>query len=406
VISLPIYRYKAVSATGENIAGTYNAKVKDEVINMLRENKYIPIEVNEVITGKEITFDFLNGVKTKDLAVFCRQFYAMLNAGVPIVNCLDILRQQTEHKKLRLAIGEIYEEVQKGQNLSDALRSHRDVFPDLFINMVEAGELSGKLDVIMDRMATNYEKENRINGKIQGAMIYPIVLAVVTVVVVTVLLVFVMPTFMDMFESTEMELPMVTKALIAVSNFIKRYWYFLLIAIGGGGFLLNRVLKTDSGKLWFDKLAFSLPVVKGSMQKIITSRFTRTLSTLLSSGIPLLQALDTVSRVVNNAVVEKGIQRAMEEVKKGSSLAGPIKEVGVFPPMIDAMIRIGEESGSLDEILEKTSVFYDDEVEAAMQKLTTLIEPLMIIIMALVVGFIVVAMILPMFKMTSSVQGL
>jgi len=403
VILLPIYKYKAISATGDSVTGTYNAKVKDEVFSMLRENNYYPVQVEEIIEGKNLTFHFIKKVKVKDIAVFCRQFYVMLNAGVPIINCLNILRLQAENNKLKQAIGEVYENVQRGLSLSESLRNHQDIFPELLINMVEAGESSGKLDVVMDRMADHFEKENKIKGKIQGAMIYPIILCIVAVIVVTVLLVFVMPTFIQSFSDSGIELPLPTRILLAVSNGIRKYWYFIVLILFGSAFAFMQYIKTEKGRLAFDAFKLRIPVFSSQIKKIITSRFTRTLSTLLSSGIPLLQALDMVAKVVGNEVVADGIKIAKEEVRKGADLSGPIRAIGIFPPMVESMIKIGEESGSLDDILERTANFYDEEVEIAMQKMTTMIEPIMIVIMGVIVGFIVISMMLPMTDMMKTI---
>ncbi|MCT4621528.1 MAG: type II secretion system F family protein [Marinisporobacter sp.] len=402
---MPTYKYKAISKLGEKLEGTYTAKNKNEVISMLRQNQNIPVKIEELIEKKDIlSFDSLKKVKVKDIAIFCRQFYTMLNAGVTVLNVLDTLRLQTENKKLALVIGEVYEEVQKGLTFAESLKRHRKTFPDLLINMVEAGEVSGTLDIIMDRMAVHYEKENKITNKIKGAMMYPIILSIVSMLVVVFLLTFIMPTFVSMFEGSGVELPLPTRILLMISGIIINYWYFvftaLLLMIWG----IKRYIGTSKGQFLMDHIKFKIPIVKGTTQKVITSRFTRTLSTLLASGIPLIQALDIVSRIVGNVIVEKGILKAKEDVRKGIDLATPIKQMGVFPPMAESMIRIGEESGALDEILDKTANFYDEEVEAALQKMTTLIEPIMIVIMAIVVGSIVIAMVMPMFDMMNTIQ--
>ncbi|PAB58512.1 type II secretion system F family protein [Anaeromicrobium sediminis] len=400
---MPTYKYKGISKTGEKIEGTYTARDKQAVIRMIRENQNIPIKVEEVIEGsKKISLGLFGKVKIKDIAIFCRQFYTMLNAGVTIINCLDILRLQTENKRLRKVIGEVHEEVQKGFSFSESLRKHREVFPDLLINMAQTGEVSGTLDVIMGRMAIHYEKENNIRNKVQGAMMYPIILSVISIIIVIFLLTVVMPIFLNMFIRNGAQLPLPTRILLFISNIMTTYWYifvtFVILSLYG----IQKIVKTDKVKFLIDHIKFRIPVVKGTAQKVITSRFTRTLSTLLSSGIPLMEALDIVSRVVDNVIVEKGILRAKEEVRKGADLATPIKEIGVFPPMLDSMIRIGEESGTLDDILDKTANFYDEEVEASIGKMTKLMEPLMIVVMSFIVGAIVTAMLMPMLDMMST----
>ncbi len=401
---MPVYKYKAVDKTGKNIKGEYSAKSLHDVQSMLRTKGYFPTKIEVATANKDISIlDTFTFITLKDIAVFCRQFYTMLNAGVTIIKCLDILRVQTEKRKLREILENVYEEVQKGLTFSESLRNYESVFPELLVNMVEAGEASGNLDIIMDRMATHYEKENRIRNKLRGAMVYPIILGIISVLVVVFLLTYVMPTFVGMFEGSGVELPLPTRILLAISTFITNYWYICLAIVFTAGYMMKKYAQSENGKLVIDNIKFKIPVIKGTTQKVVTSRFTRTLSTLLSSGIPLIQALDIVSRVVVNKVVQKGITTAKDDVKKGISLSEPIKRIGVFPPMVDSMISIGEESGSLDDILDKTANFYDEEVEVALQRMTTIIEPIMIVIMALVIGSIVIAMVLPMFDMFSTI---
>lgn len=401
---MPEFKYKSVSTTdGQIEKGVYTAKSKMEVIEMLRQKRLMPVWVEEVKGSKEITLPrILIKVKIKDLSIFCRQFYTMLNAGVSIIGCLDILSRQTENRKLQETLYKIYEEVQKGETLSDTLRKRKEIFPELLINMVEAGEVSGNLDVIMERMAVHFEKETKINNKIQSAMIYPIILSIIATGVVVFLLTFIMPTFVGMFEDSGVALPLPTQILLNISHALRAFWYLFLLILIGIVITVKRTAASEAGKFFMDNLKLRIPIVKEAMKKIMTSRFSRTLATLLSSGIPLIQAMDIVAKVVGNKVVEKGIKEAIEDVRKGVDLSAPIKRMGIFPPMLDSMIAIGEESGSLDEILDKTANFYDDEVDTAITKMTTLLEPLMIVIMAVVVGSIVIAMILPMFSMMNT----
>ncbi len=402
---MPTYKYTALDKYGKKIEKNYSAQSKGEVLNMLRQNNYYPIKVEIDSKTKDIKkFTIPRKVKIKDIAVFCRQFYAMTNAGVPIVSCLDILRYQTENKNLKKTLNDVYEDVNKGMTLSESLKTHKRIFPDLLINMVEAGEVSGNLDVIMDRMATHYEKENKINNKVKGAMTYPIILSVISILVVIFLLVVVMPTFVGMFESSGVGLPKPTLILLAVSNFIKSFWYILSALIISLIYLYKKYSESVKGRRRIDSIKLSIPIIKGTAIKIITSKFTRTMSTLLSSGVPLIEALDIVSRIVGNKVVEEGLLQSKEDIRKGINLAEPIKNIGVFPPMVTSMIKIGEESGALDDILDKTANFYDDEVETAIQRMTTLLEPLMIVLMAIIIGAIVIAMVLPMFDMINTIQ--
>lgn len=396
--------YRAVTDNGQVIEGIHEAYSEQEVLAMIRNNEYVPISIEPKIEEKPVSSYFLKNVSKKDVAVYCRQFYTMLNAGVSILKCLDILEAQTENKVMKNATRVVFDDVQKGMTLSEAMRKHERVFPSLLVNMVEAGEVSGSLDVIMERMALHYEKENKIENKIKGAMIYPIVLGVISIAVVIFLLVAVMPTFIGMFESSGVELPIPTKILLNISNSLKNQWYMYLAIVIALTLGIGYLGKKESGRLFIDGLKLRTPIFKNTNIKIATSRFTRTLSTLLSSGIPLLQALDVVSKIVNNKLLCSRLENAKEEVRKGIPLSRTIKEIKIFPPMVDSMIKIGEESGSLDEILNKSADFYDEEVEVAIQKMTEMLQPLLVVVMALIVGFIVMAMALPMFDMVNTVQ--
>lgn len=398
-----IYKYKAISQKGETIEGFFEGENESDVIAMLKGNDYLPVKVEKDIRA-DAQIDLLaKKVSKKDLAVFCRQFYTMLDAGIGIVKCVDILEKQSENKILVKSLRAIHEDVQKGFTLSEAMKRHRKIFPSLLINMIEAGEVSGNLDTIMERMAVHFEKENKLESKIKSAMIYPIVLGIVSIGVVIFLLVAVMPTFIGMFESSGQALPGPTVALFGISNWLTKYWYIFMTIVTGiivGVIYLKRTYK---GMRFFDGLKLKIPVVKDTSIKIMTSRFTRTLSTLMSSGIPLIESIEVVGKVVGNTVIQDRLEKSSEDVRKGVSLSRAINEVRVFPPMVDSMIRIGEESGSLDEILYKTADFYDEEVEAALQKMTSLMEPIMLVIMAVIIGFIVIAMAMPMFDMVNTI---
>lgn len=402
---MPLYNYRAVARDGRNIEGAYEGKDKQDVINKIRNANQIPIEITEASQSKDIKdLQFTSKVNTKDIAIFCRQFYTMLNSGVTIVSCLDILRKQTESKKLRNVLNQVYEDVLTGSSFSDSVKRYEDVFPSLLVNMIEAGEVSGNLDNIMDRMSMHYEKEYRINNKVKGAMAYPMVLGGLSIIVVIFLLTFIMPTFTGMFEDSGVKLPIPTRILLGISDTLKSYWYVFIALIGLIVYLIIKYTSTKQGKMFIDSTKLKIPIVKGVTTKIITSRFSRTLSTLMMSGVPLIQALDIVSRIVGNSLVEQGILNAKEDVRKGTSLSTPLEKISAFPPMLIQMIEIGEESGSLDDILEKTANFYDDEVEVAIQKMTTMLEPLMIVLMSLVIGFIVISMVLPMFDMMNTIE--
>lgn len=398
-----IFKYKAITQSGQIVEGFFEANHESEVVSMIKGNNHMPIFVERDI-GADAQIELFNPkVKKKDLAIFCRQFYTMINAGLGIIKCLDILAIQTENKTLKKAIININEDVQKGFILSEAMKKHHKIFPTILTSMVEAGEVSGNLDTIMERMAIHFEKENRLENKIKSSMIYPMALIVVSIAVVIFMLVAVLPTFVGMFEGSDVPLPGPTRFLINLSESLKTYWYIyggILIALVTGIIIFKG---SDDGRRFFDNLKLKLPVFKTTSAKIITSRFTRTLSTLMSSGIPLIKAMEVVGRVVNNVIVEERINEGIDNIRKGIPLSRTIRDVGVFPPMVDSMVKIGEESGALDDILYKTADFYDDEVEVALQKMTTLIEPILIVGMALVIGFIVVAMALPMFDVVNTI---
>lgn len=398
------FKYKAMNSNGEKIEGIYEAEAKEAVIGMISSNNYFPLMIEELNEGTKIDLSSLKKVNTKEIAIFCRQFYTMLDAGLSVSSSLNILSHQLTNKKLREAITRVEDGISKGDTLSEAMEKEKAVFPDLLISMVETGEVSGNLDTIMLRMSTHYEKEFKINNKIKSTMVYPTVLGVVAIVVITFIMTFVMPIFVQMFAETGVDLPTPTKILIGISKGLKSYWLLILIIIGLAVISLRYYFKTEPGKMFESKFRLSVPIVKPLNQKIIVSRFTRTLSTLLASGVTLVQAIQVVSGVVGNKVAEDKLLKIRERVIKGEGLALPIQESGIFPPMLASMIKIGEESGSLDDILNKTADFYDDELENAIQTFTSLLEPLMIVVMGVIVGFIIISIMLPMFDMYGNIQ--
>ncbi len=396
---MPKYNYKAKTIDGATIKGAIEVNEERDVIAYLKDKGYFPLAITQqTLLQKEITFSFLETVKASDIAIFCRQFYTIINAGISVLGCLDIMRKQTENAKLKEIIGKVYEEVQKGNTLSSAMKEHK-VFPSILMNMVEAGEVSGTLDTSFEKMATHFEKENKLNKKIKGAMTYPIIVAIVATIVIIILVTFVVPTFVGMFAGMGMELPLSTKILLEISDFIKNRWYILLGGVVGGLFAFKKYADSELGKLTLDGIKLRIPIFGKLNQKVIASRFSRTLSTLLASGLPILSAIDMVAKVVDNHVVAKGLEKAGQEVSRGVDLATPIANIGIFPPMVVHMLKIGEDTGSLESILEKTADFYDTEVETAITQMTTLLEPLIIVVMAVVVGFVIISIVQPMFGM-------
>ncbi len=401
------YVCREIDMGGKIVENTYKAESQDELIEMIRAKGHTPVRIEkEAVKGQDVANIalFQKKVKAKDIAIFCKQMHTMLFAGMPLLSALEVLENQAENKTLRATVKDMSMQVQKGEVLSTTMKRHPKVFPPLLTGMVESGELTGNLDNVLERMSTHYTKENRINSKIKGAMVYPAILSILAVSVVIFMLAVIMPTFVGMFEGSGVPLPAPTRFLMGISDALRSYWYIFIAVIAGIIFLIRRITKTVEGKRFFDKLKLSMPLIKGPIAQIATSRFTRTLSTLLASGIPIIQALESSSRVTNNRVVIDGIDQVTEDIKKGASLSVLLKKVGVFPPMMISMVGIGEESGSLEGMLERAADFYDEELEAAIQKLVSMIEPLMIVVMGVVIGFIVISMMLPMFDMLQTVQ--
>ena len=391
------FKYRVMNKEGEKIEGKYEANSKNEVIDFISANGYYPLMIEEMPSGINIEFKFSRKVKLKDLAVFCWQFYTMLTAGVPIITCLEILSAQIENKKLRNATRDIGQEVEKGEILSEAMKKHKEIFPELLVSLVASGEASGNLDAIMIRMATHYEKDNKINNKIKSAFIYPIVLGFACIGAVVFILTYVMPPFIDIFKQTGTVLPWSTKLLLGISDGIKNNWIFIIVFIIMGMFGLKIFLKTDQGRLISGTLKLKLPILKKLNRMIVISRFTRTLSTLVSSGLTLVESLEIVSTVVGNRAAEEALLKIKDDVVRGESLYTSMKESELFTEMLYAMVKIGEETGLLDDILNKTADFYDDELESIIQASVALLEPILIIVMGIVIGFMVGSIMLPMF---------
>ena len=389
------FKYKAMKNDGTKTTGEYEANSRDDVMEMITSNGYYPLKVEEVIESATININ--RKIKVKEISIFCRQMYTMLDAGVPLINALNLMSTQVTNKHLVEIVKELEEDVRKGEMLSNSMRKFPEAFPTLLTSMVESGEASGNLDEMFLRMSTHFEKENKINNKVKAAMIYPIILAIVGVAALIVVMTFVMPTFVSLFDSSGAELPAATRLLIGLSSFMSNHYLMvvgILIALVVGIIMYS---KTESGIYFFAKLKITFPLIKDLNRKMIVSRFTRTLSTLLASGVSLVESLPIVSAVLNNVIAEDEVLKFRERVVKGEGLSTPIEDCELFPPMLSSMVRIGEESGALDDMLNKTADFYDEEVEQAIQTLTSMLEPIMIIIMGLVIGFMVIALMLPLY---------
>lgn len=398
---MPVYNYKVKTESGKVITNEAKIDSEKELRRILEEKGYKVLEIVEKTPLTDISEIklFQKRVKVNDLAIFCRQFAIVLEAGVPIAQCLEVLKLQATNPTLKKCIGDIYEDIQKGIALSSAFRKHEDIFPGFLINMVEAGEVSGQLDLVFQRVASYFEKQSKLNSKIRGALAYPVVVCLVAVAVVIVLMVGVVPKFIEVLEGFGGELPFITRVLVGISMFFKKFWYLILLAVAALVIFIATYRKTREGKLFFGKLLITLPFIKKLTRNIITARMTRTLGTLMASGVLLIQSMEVVAKVVGNAVIENKIMDAIEEIKKGRGLTTPIMAMRYFSPLLISMIRIGEESGNLDFALDKAADFYDQEVETSVQQLTSIIEPLLIVFLALTVGFIVLSVLYPMFSL-------
>ncbi|MDM0472610.1 type II secretion system F family protein [Clostridium perfringens] len=397
------FKYKAINSEGQRIEGSQSADSESQVREMLLSNQYYPLSIEKENSKNKSSFSFDRKVKLKDIAVFCRQFYVMLDSGLSIGKTLNILIEQGEKPKLREALIGVNSDIKRGETLASSMGKRKDVFPKLLTSMVDAGERSGNLDIILKRMAEYYEKETKIRGKIKSAMIYPIVLGVVAIIAITFILTFVMPTFVQMFEENNVELPMSTKMVLGTSKMLGKYGIIFFLVLVIGIILLGKYLKSEEGQYKLSVINLKLPVIKKLTQKIVVSRFTRTMGIVSSSGMSLVTSLEIVASVVGNKIAEKELLKVKEKVLKGEGLGDSIMNIKIFPPMLASMVKVGEEAGSLDSILDKTADFYDDELEREIQTATALIEPAMIVIMGVIIGFLLISILTPMFKMYNSI---
>lgn len=397
------FKYKAINSEGQRIEGSQSADSESQVREMLLSNQYYPLSIEKENSKNKSSFSFDRKVKLKDIAVFCRQFYVMLDSGLSIGKTLNILIEQGEKPKLREALIGVNSDIKRGETLASSMGKRKDVFPKLLTSMIDAGERSGNLDIILKRMAEYYEKETKIRGKIKSAMIYPIVLGVVAIIAITFILTFVMPTFVQMFEENNVELPMSTKMVLGTSKMLGKYGIIFFLVLVIGIILLGKYLKSEEGQYKLSVINLRLPVIKKLTQKIVVSRFTRTMGIVSSSGMSLVTSLEIVASVVGNKIAEKELLKVKEKVLKGEGLGDSIMNIKIFPPMLASMVKVGEEAGSLDSILDKTADFYDDELEREIQTATALIEPAMIVIMGVIIGFLLISILTPMFTMYNSI---
>ncbi|HEX2833803.1 MAG TPA: type II secretion system F family protein [Thermoanaerobaculia bacterium] len=399
---MPTFEWKGTSRNGQTQTGVLVADSKDAVINMMRRQQIVVTAVKE--KGKEIALPkFGGGVPAQSIAIFTRQFSVMIDAGLPLVQCLEILGSQQEHKVFKRTIIQLRQDVESGSSLADAMRRHPKVFSDLFTNMIAAGEAGGILDTILQRLATYIEKSVKLNAQVKSAMIYPVAVISIACIVVAIILWKVIPVFAALFESLGAELPMPTRIVIALSNFIADFWWLILILGVAGAYATKRYHQTYKGKRVLDGLLLRAPVIGILLRKIAVARFCRTLATLTSSGVPILDGLQITARTAGNAVIEDAIMATRKSVEEGKTISEPLGDTEVFPPMVVQMIAVGEQTGALDTMLSKIADFYEEEVDVAVAGLMKLLEPILIAFLGVAIGGIVIAMYMPMFSLISQI---
>jgi type IV pilus assembly protein PilC len=402
---MPLFEYTARNVTNGQIQkGQVDLKSKEEVSAYLRKNKMILVSVREAPTKITLGSIRKGSVKTRDIVIFTRQFATMINAGLPLVQSLSILAAQSENKTLQEVTRAVVHDVEAGNTLADAFSKHPKAFAPLYVNMVAAGEAGGILDTILIRLATFLEKSDALIRKVKGAMVYPGVIMTVAVSAIAVLLIFVIPTFQSMFASVNLELPLPTRIVIALSQGLITYWWVILAGIGAFTFLFNQYYGTSGGRLQIDRMMLGAPVLGDILRKSAVSRFTRTLGTLISSGVSILDGLEITAKTAGNRVIHDAVMESRQSIAGGETIAAPLEKSKVFPPMVISMIAVGEQTGGLDEMLTKIADFYDEEVDVAVSALLSLMEPVMIVVLGVIVGGMVVAMYLPIFDMMNAIQ--
>lgn len=400
-----LYTYKARDKTGKIVSGELTADSEALVVARLREMTYVPVEVSKKSAGMNKEFSFRPGrVKLKIMAIFSRQFATMVNSGLPILRALSILSEQTESQELAKVLTRVRLDVEQGSSLSAAMTKHPKVFNNLYVSMVRAGETGGVLDSVLLRLADQIERDVSLQQRIKSAMTYPVVVLVMVTFILMAMLLFIVPQFKSIYASLHGTLPLPTRILMAISDSVRNYWYIVGLGTVAFIFVFKRYKKTESGREVLDRLKLRMPVFGPLFRKTALSRFAGTLGTLLRSGVPILQALDIVAETVNNKIVSKAVLDVQSSVREGESIAKPLATHAVFPPMVVQMLAVGEETGAVDTMLEKVAMFYDNEVTAAVDSLTALIEPLMIAVIGGAVGMAVIALYLPMFNIINLVK--
>lgn len=399
---MPLFEYKGKTLAGTAVAGELRAKSRTDLERALRRKKIIISNVSK--KPSQLKFRFGTGVKKVEISRFTRQFATMIGAGLPMVQCLDILSKQMDSAEMRRVIGQVKESVSSGSTLAEGLAKHKKIFDDLFVNMVEAGEVGGALDTILVRLANYREKADALVRKVRGALVYPTVIVIVAVSVTFVMLTWIVPVFAKMFAGLGAELPMPTQIVLSISGFLQNNIGKIFLGLIVLAIAFRMALRTDKGRLNFDRFMLRAPLIGTLVRKSAISRFTRTLGTLISSGVSILDALEITAKTAGNRVIHDAIRRSVVAIAEGDTITAPLVQTGVFPPMVTQMISVGEKTGGLDDMLGKIADFYDEEVDAAVSALTSIIEPVIIVFMGVMIGGILIAMYLPMFDIIGKIK--
>lgn len=398
---MAVFEYKGKTLAGAPVQGSLKAKSKEDLERVLRQNRILVTSITR--KAPDINIKFGTGISRLDISRFTRQFATMIGAGLPMVQCLEIMASQTDSQELAKVINQVKEGVQGGATLADALSRHPKVFDQLYSNMVQAGEVGGALDAILMRLAAYREKSDQLIRKVKGAMVYPSVIVVVAAGVTFGMLTYIVPVFAKMFGGLNAELPMPTQYVLAISHFLQANILFLMVGGIGSVVALLWWKKTPTGALLIDKFMLMTPIFGNLIRKSAVARFTRTLGTLLSSGVSIIEAMEITAKTAGNVVIANAINKSVLSIAEGDTITGPLRESGVFPPMVTQMIAVGEKTGGLDDMLSKIADFYDEEVDEAVTALTSIIEPIIIVVMGVVIGGILIAMYLPMFDIIGKI---
>lgn len=398
------FQYRVITPEGKEKKGTMEGKSIEQVTGVLKAQKNVILSVSEAsLMSRDINFSLGGRVSARDYSIFCRQFVSIISAGVSIINALEMMRDQTENRTLKKALGEVYEDVSKGESMAGAMKKHSKVFPSMLCNMVEAGEASGSMEVAFERMAVQFEKENKLKQSVKKAMIYPIVLLVVMVGVLFLMMIWVIPNFMGMFAELDTELPPITQAVVNMSDFVIAKWWLILLVVAAAIALFKAYAASPSGKFVLGGIALKIPVFGKLQTKSECARLGRTLCTLLGAGVPMMDAIEITGRSMENVHYKKAMMDAKDQVMRGMALSRPLKTCGLFPPMVVHMVSIGEETGNIETMLENVANYYEDDVQVATEQVMALMEPMIIVVMALVVGVLIMAIMQPMLTLYESI---